>query len=109
MHNNEFMYFNTLICWVYYIVSLKFNVFILFLGVIIMYILKLVNSYLNVIKYLFTENILKYYRIFDMYIPEKMRKNTDKKPLSISNAIDKIRLYLEIDKYAKEHKQIGKD
>lgn len=43
-----------------------------------------------------------------MYIPENMMKNIDK-PLSISNAVDKIRVYLEMDKYAKERKQIGKD
>lgn len=44
-----------------------------------------------------------------MYIPEKMMENVSKKPLSISNAMDKIRVYLEMDKYAKERKQIGKD
>lgn len=45
-----------------------------------------------------------------MYIPEKMReKRKEKDQLLISNSIDKIRKYLEVDKYEKERKQIGKD
>ncbi|XP_060842253.1 protein NDUFAF4 homolog [Rhopalosiphum padi] len=56
------------------------------------------------------DNILKYYRVFDMYVPEKMieKKKTSSQFL-ISNAIDKIRQNLEIDKYKEERKQIGKD
>lgn len=57
------------------------------------------------IFFVFTENILKYYRIFDMYIPPKMIKNNK---FLISDAIDKIRTTLEVDKYSKEEKQIGK-
>lgn len=59
---------------------------------------------------IFTENILKYYRIFDMYIPQKMMdKQASDKKLFISNAIDKIRKNLEMDKYKDEIKQIGKN
>uniref|UniRef100_A0A2S2PJM5 Protein NDUFAF4 n=1 Tax=Schizaphis graminum TaxID=13262 RepID=A0A2S2PJM5_SCHGA len=56
------------------------------------------------------DNILKYYRVFDMYVPEKMieKKKTSSQFL-ISNAINKIRQNLEIDKYKEERKQIGKD
>jgi len=45
-----------------------------------------------------------------MYVPEKMieKKKTSSQFL-ISNAIDKIRQNLEIDKYKEERKQIGKD
>jgi len=57
----------------------------------------------------FTDNILKYYRVFDMYIPEKMKEKKTSSKFSISSAIDKIRHSLEIDKYREERKQIGKD
>ncbi|XP_022166554.1 protein NDUFAF4 homolog [Myzus persicae] len=55
------------------------------------------------------DNILKYYRVFDMYIPEKMVEKKTSSKFFISNAIDKIRQNLEIDKYNNERKQIGKD
>lgn len=58
----------------------------------------------------FTENILKYYKIFDMYLPKKMVENEKARNQSlISNTIDKIRISLEVDKYEKERKQIGKN
>lgn len=57
----------------------------------------------------FTDNILKYYRVFDMYIPEKMIEKKTSSKFFISNAISKIRHSLEIDKYKEEHKQLGKD
>lgn len=44
-----------------------------------------------------------------MYIPEKMIEKKTSSKLLISNAIDKIRHSLEIDKYKEERKQIGKD
>lgn len=45
-----------------------------------------------------------------MHIPQKMIDNEKTRNQSfISNTIDKIRLNLEVDKYAKERKQIGKD
>lgn len=53
-----------------------------------------------------TENILKYYRIFDMHIPTKMLEKN--KQFFIGEAIDKIRSTFEIDKYNKEQQQIGK-
>lgn len=62
----------------------------------------------RILLYIFTEDILKYYRIFDMYIPPKMMEKTKNQNL-ISSTIDKIRSNLEIDKYNKEHKQIGKE
>ncbi|KAE9533150.1 hypothetical protein AGLY_009578 [Aphis glycines] len=55
------------------------------------------------------DNILKYYRVFDMYVPEKMMEKKTKSKFFISSAIDKIRENLEIDKYQEERKQIGKD
>ncbi|XP_025204096.1 protein NDUFAF4 homolog [Melanaphis sacchari] len=55
------------------------------------------------------DNILKYYRVFDMYIPEKMLEKKTSSKFFISNAIDKIRYNLEMDKYKEERKQIGKD
>ncbi|CAI6368539.1 unnamed protein product [Macrosiphum euphorbiae] len=55
------------------------------------------------------DNILKYYRVFDMYVPEKMVEKKKSPKLFLSNAIDKIRHSLEIDKYKEERKQIGKD
>lgn len=68
--------------------------------------------YKYVIVYLFfffTENILKYYKIFDMYIPPNMLEKKRKNQSLISDAIDNIRIGLEMDKYSKERKQIGKD
>jgi len=59
--------------------------------------------------FFFTENILKYYRVFDIHIPEKMVEKKTSPKLLLSNAIDKIRHSLEIDKYKEERKQIGKD
>lgn len=44
-----------------------------------------------------------------MYIPEKMVEKKTSSKFFISNAIDKIRQNLEIDKYNNERKQIGKD
>jgi len=41
-----------------------------------------------------------------MYVPENM---AEKKKSKLGDAIDKIRKSLEIDKYAEERKQIGKD
>lgn len=59
--------------------------------------------------FFFTDNILKYYRVFDMYVPEKMMEKKTKSKFFISSAIDKIRKNLEIDKYQEERKRIGKD
>jgi len=59
--------------------------------------------------FFFTENILKYYKIFDMYIPPNMLEKKRKNQSLISDAIDNIRIGLEMDKYSKERKQIGKD
>ncbi|VVC40042.1 NADH dehydrogenase [ubiquinone] 1 alpha subcomplex assembly factor 4 [Cinara cedri] len=53
------------------------------------------------------ENILKYYRIFDMHIPPKMLKKNEE--FSIGSTIDKIRTSFEIDKYTEEQKKIGKN
>lgn len=45
-----------------------------------------------------------------MYIPQKMVENKNTKhQFLISNTIDKIRKNLDVDKYAEERKQIGKD
>jgi len=44
-----------------------------------------------------------------MYVPPKMMESKSKKQFFLSNAIDKIRLSLEVDKYNEERKQIGKD
>lgn len=44
-----------------------------------------------------------------MYVPEKMVEKKKSPKLFLSNAIDKIRHSLEIDKYKEERKQIGKD
>lgn len=58
--------------------------------------------------YLFiTENILKYYRVFDLYVPPKMMQKSKGQTL-IGDTIDKIRQNLEIDKYRNEQRQIGK-
>jgi len=55
------------------------------------------------------ENILKYYRVFDMYIPQKMMESKSEKQFFIGKAIDKIRSNLEVDKYKKDQKQIGEN
>lgn len=72
------------------------------------FVIHLVN--LIITFFFFAENILKHYRIFDMYIPQKMmEKQASKKQLFISNAIDKIRRNLEMDKFKEERKKIGEN
>lgn len=66
--------------------------------------------YVVLIILIFTENILKYYRVFDMYIPQNIKdKPKSRAQQLLSSAFDGIKKDLMLDKNDKHQKSLDKE